>query len=283
MKNYIYPIITGICFGLIGILIRLIGNEVPIMSVISLRAIIGFLFLFFIIPRLDKNYCAVTKKDILNFAIIGFLLSLSMATFQISFLHAPVSNVELIFSIDVIIIGILGFIFLKEKITAREIITICIAIIGLYLINPLQGSYVTGNLLTMISALMFSIVIIYMRYLDQTHTICTIFWIFLFIALFMLPFPFIFGLGNIMKVWHLLAMLGIVCTGVAYLSLTYALEKLKAEDTSITLIIFEPLTAIVLSIVILKELPQSNILIGGIILLVAGIIFELRNKELQKA
>ncbi|MBI2110029.1 DMT family transporter [Candidatus Woesearchaeota archaeon] len=283
MKKYIYPIITGISFGLIGVLIRLINNEVPIMTVISLRTIIGFLFFLLVIPRIDKNYLKITKKDIFNFAIIGVLLAFSMTLFQRAFLSAPVSNVEFLFSIDVIIIGALSFIFLREKITAREVITVIIAMIGIYVMNPFYGSYVEGNLLAIMSAVFFSIVIVYMRYIDKTHSISTIFWIFMFSALALSPFPFIYGLGNISEVWYYILTLGILCTGIAYLSMTYALEKLKAEDVSITLIIFEPLTAVILSIFLLAEFPEKTILIGGLLLLLAAVVFETRNKELQKA
>jgi len=88
-----------------------------------------------------------------------------------------------------------------------------------------------------------------------------------------LPFPFIFGFGNL-SAWPFVLVLGLVSTGMAYLFFNLGLEKVEAGFASIIMIIVHPLVAILLAVVIISEELNLRIILGGVLLLLAGIYLE---------
>ncbi|MCK4883298.1 MAG: hypothetical protein KAS30_00375, partial [Candidatus Diapherotrites archaeon] len=65
----------------------------------------------------------------------------------------------------------------------------------------------------------------------------------------------------------------------AYLAKTYSLKYEKADLVQVITLIVSPLAAIILGILILNQNPTANVLIGGAIMVGAGMII---SKEIFK-
>ncbi len=278
MKGYIYMILAAVCLSTVGIFIKLIGTSTPILTVTFFRLFFGFLFLLLIIPFLDKNLLKVKKTDLRNYAIIGLLLATSHSMYNTAMLIAPISNVALLGYIFPFFAAIFAYIFLKEKINKITLLTMILAFMGIIIINPLNIKYITGNLLALSQAVIYAGVIVFMRYEDKTHPVSTIFWIMLFASIFTFPLAFKYGLGPISIKFIWIILLGVISTGLAYLFYTYGLKKLKAATASMTAMIIEPLSAIILAVIIIRESLHLNVILGGIILIAAGLILEHKRK-----
>ena len=208
-------------------------------------------------------------------------MALTLTTYNIAFLYAPIENVVLLVNSYVIFTAILAFIFLHERLTWKGMGIISFGLLGILIMQPLQEGILLGNILALVSGLTYALLLIYMRYEERTHTTETVFWFMLVAMLVMLPFPFFYGLGQWSSVSLWLILLGIFPTGLAYLLLAYGLEKIEADMTSTLIMIATPLASIFLGYVIFHEILNGKIILGGILLLFSGIWLE-REMKRQK-
>jgi drug/metabolite transporter (DMT)-like permease len=283
-KPYIYIILAGILTGTIGIFVKLIGSEIHFMTLVFYRMILGFIFVLAVVPFIDKNAFKVKQKDLKDYFIVGVLFATTLSLFVVANLFAPVQNVVLITNFSPFLVLILAYFFLKEKITKTKIITLIIGIVGIIIINPFKfGENALGNYLALTQMVFYSFLVVRMRKEDKKHSIGAIIWFFFFATLLLLPFPFIFGWGNLSEVLWLVLGLGIFSTGFAYLFHNLALEKIGAEISSIFIMLTMPLSGIVLAFFILGEELNLRIIIGGIVLIIAGIYLQAHNKKVKKA
>ncbi len=283
MKGHLAIVITAVLFSTIGVIVKLIGTEVPFMTLNFLRVFFGFIFLLIFVPFLDKNTFKVTKRDLRDYFVVGALVAVTTCLYTVSFLLAPVHNVTLINSVIPFFVFIFAYFLLKEQITKTKIITLIIALIGLVIIDPFDfGGSFLGNMVSLVHAWFFALLLIEMRKEDKTHSIGDVVWFFFFAVLLLLPIPFIFGFGNLINVLPLVLFLGVVSTGVAYLFYNLSLEKVEAEEASIIETITIPLVSIFLAVIIINEEINSRTILGGIILVFAGIYLETHKKKLKQ-
>ena len=269
--NRLAVIVSGILLGLIGIWVKLIGKNVPIMTLNWTRLTLAFLFFFiFLAPFYRKHIKEF--KDMKGAVIVGLLMAVAFSLFSTANFYAPATNVALITSLYAVITPIFAWLILKEKLSIKNIIAIAIALIGLAIINPFKTQYITGNIISLIHPFMFSLFLVYLRKEEKGHDIASMFWFFLFAAIFLIPFPFIYGLGNISSSIFYVLALGVLSTAIPYTLLAYGLEKVPAPQASIIILIMLPLSAISFSYLIFGEVVAETIYIGGALLLAAGVI-----------
>jgi len=283
MKNYLLPVIAALCFAVVGVSVKSIGGAVPVMTVISLRMLIGFLFLLVIVPFIDRNVFRVSRKDLKDYFVIGLLMALGSATFVTANFLAPVQNVSLIVNVAPFLVLILAYFMLREKITRKKIIALVIASVGLLIINPFQASdFFNGHLFALANAVFGALLIVKMRKEGKNHSIGSVLWFMFFAMLVTLPLPFIYGFGDVGSVIFPLLVLGTIGTGFAFFFLNYALERVEAEEVSIISMISGPLFAITLAVLLIGEVVNSQIILGGAILVGAGVFLEVHRKQLRE-
>ncbi|MBU0662872.1 MAG: DMT family transporter [Candidatus Diapherotrites archaeon] len=272
MKPYLYAVLAAICFSTVGIFVKFIGGNVPIMTISFFRVFIGLLLLAIVVPRIDPHFLKQTPRDLIAFAGIGFLLAAEQAIYNTAFLHTGVSNTVLIHSLWVMFSAVLAFFILKEKITRQEGIAFIVAFAGLAIINPLAPEQMFGNALALLAAVAFALLIVLMRLEDRSHTVSTIFWIMLFASIFLLPFPLLQGAGDWFPALPWLIGIGAISTGLAYLFTTFALEKIHADHYSAIEMVVLAVSAIALAVLLLGEALTRNLIVGGALLILAGCI-----------
>lgn len=275
-------VLTAICFAFVGVLVKLIDNNVHFMTLNFFRVFLGLLCLLVVIPVLDKNIIKINMSDFKFYALSGFVLAISISFTTTSLVFAPVHNAVLIHYIYPFFLLVFSYFMLKEKITKTKIISLLIAFAGIMIINPFSADqYLLGNCLAFGGAFSFAILIALMRKMDMSHSIGSAMWLLFFASFFLLPFPLIFGVGKISNYWVYVLLLGIVSTGLAYLFYNLALEKLEAEICAIIATIFTPLVSIILAVLIIDEHLSLRIILGGLLLIISGIYLEthLKNKS----
>jgi len=281
--NYIYMILAALCLATIGVLVKLIGDNVPVMSLNFLRIFIGFIALIIIVPFIDKKWYKITKKDAKEFFLIGVVYAIALSLYTAANVFASIQNAVLINYSYPFFVLLFGYFLLKEKVTNTKIITLIIAFIGLAIINPFRfGEDNFGNILALAGALFYALLIVEMRKEDKHHGIGDVIWFLLFASVIMLPFPIMQGLGNISQVWIYVVLLGFVSTGLAYIFYNLALEKIEAEIGSIIATIITPLVSIILAVLIIGEQLSIRAIIGGGLLILSGLYLEAHNKQLKK-
>lgn len=284
MRAHLVMGLSAVCFSVIGVLVKMIGDNVPVMSIVFFRFFIGLVFLAALLPFLDKKTFKLNKRDARAYFTVGLLMAVTISLFVAANIYAPVQNVVLINRTSPFFVLVLASFLLMEKATKKKIISLAVAFIGLAVINPFQaGNYHFGNMLALGSALFGALMVIAMRHEDKQHSIGDVFWFFFFATIILLPAPFLFGFGSIAKVWHLLLLLGVVGSGLAYLLYNFALERMGAEDATIISTIITPVFAIQLAVIFIGESLSEHVLLGGALLIGAGIYLEVHRKNIREA
>jgi drug/metabolite transporter (DMT)-like permease len=272
MNGKIALVLAGILTGLVGTIVKLIDGNIPVFSLVFSRFFLGTLFFLIVMSFIDKRFYAITKKDIKDYALIGLILACSTALTIFALSLSDISQVVLIASTQMVFVAILAFIFLKEKLKTVHRVSIFVAIVGLIILNPLGNKlHILGNILALASAFVYSIFLVYTRYEEKKHNISSIFWIFMFATLFLSPFVFKFGLGNYSTFLPHILILGLVCSGVAYLFFTYGIKRTKAETAAILCLISHNVSSIFFAVIFVGEILNYNTIIGGILLLSSGV------------
>lgn len=279
MKKIFYILLAGFLFGFIGISVKLINNEINPFTLNFFRFLTAFIILLILSPLIDKNAVKINKKDIKPYMIIGLLFAITTSLFVFAVSRTTISNTVILQSIQPFFIMFIAYFWLREKITKTKIITLIIGLIGIYILNPLGIGDVYGNLAALVSGFFFALLTTYMRYEDKKLHHTSTLWYMLFAAVFMIPFPFIFGMGLFFKNVLYILMLGGLGTGLGYFFYNLSLEKMEADIVGLFTMILLPISSIVLGMIVIKEIPSMETVIGGLIILGSGIYLKLHNKK----
>ncbi len=154
---------VGISFG--GLIMRNINNADP-WQIAFYRAL-AFLFSITLILFHRYRFAIVTniKKTGYPGMTGGFFLMLANLLFIQSFANTSVANTLFTLSSIPFITAILAFIFLKEKISLRTIITMFFAFIGIFIMikDGLETGGFYGNIIALSCAFSFSTFVIIIR------------------------------------------------------------------------------------------------------------------------
>src|SRR3989344_2707017 len=278
MKKFTYIFLAGILWGLIGVSVKLINNEINPFSLNFFRFVTAFLVLLVLCPLIDRSCLKMNRKDVRSYVIIGFLFALTSSLFVYAISRTTISDTVLLQSVQPFFLMFIAYFWLREKITVIKVITLIAGLVGIYIINPLTTGDLIGNISALISGLLFAVLTAYMRYEDKKMHHTSTLWYMFFAALFMIPFPFIFGAGLLLKNIFYILMLGGLGTGIAYLFYNLALEKMEAEIAALFAMILLPLSSIILGVIFIREIPSLAVIIGGLILIGSGVYLELHSK-----
>jgi drug/metabolite transporter (DMT)-like permease len=266
-------ILSGILLGPIGVIVKLIGNAVPVTSLIFWRLLFATIFAFIILaPKHLHDIITPTKKELGHNALTGLFMMSAFTLYMAALVYAPVANVALITSTYIIIVPILAFFLLKEKTSTHLPLAILIALTGILIMNPFTTGFLFGNSIAFVQAIVFALMVVYFRMEEKHHDIGAVFWFFAFATLFSVPLLLVKGVGDVKSVLDLIILLGIISTTLPYILLSYGLEKTDAGTGSVLTLVTFPLSSILLAFLIISEVVSLRTYLGGTLLIVAGLV-----------
>lgn len=281
-KYYLSAILSILCLLTIGLFVRLLHDTIAIELISFYRAFFAFVFLLLVAYFLDKEFWKVSLTDIRDYAIVGFLLALTMLTFNIALTLAPLTDVYFLNYVHVFVAPLAAIFFLREKFTRNNVLLTIIGVIGIALINPFTGQSVMGNFLALISGTSYALMTVYARRVDKHHSLGDVAWFMGFAALFLLPFGLDKGMLDVHAVdWPVLIGLGVVSTGFGYLFYNIALGKLRVHIISMMDLIITTIGTILLSVLYFQEILPPLTLLGGVLVAVVGVLFALESHLLD--
>ena len=235
----------------------------------------------------------IDKSDLVRFFLCGIF---GVAINQLLFfeglsLTTPI-NASIVMTANPILVLVLSYFILKEKIKARKTFGIGLGIIGSILLITqgasldFSSNYQLGNLLVFINAASYGIYLILVQPLMRKYHPLTVM---LYVFSFGFPFVGIFGFENLIQVnWgnlsfnHYMSIVFVVfgTTFLAYLCNSFALQKLQATTVSIY-IYLQPLLASIFAIIIGSD-TLDFIKITSAFLIFTGVYLVSSNKNNKK-
>ena len=273
-NGYFFIIVSAILFGTTGIAIGFIGDNINPFLLTFYRSLIGAITLMIICPLVDPNTFNLKDRNYKEDFTIGFLISLSTILVILAYQQSSIALVTILTHIYPAVTIVLATIFLSEKLSQNKVISILIALIGIIIVNPISkfSEEGLGIIYSLLSALVTSILIIYMRKTKTRRSLGSTFWFFLFGSLLTLPSIYFYqpivelSMGAVLgTLW-----IGVVGVGLAYLYYDKSFEYADAGVVSIISIVFTPLITIIGSIILLGEELNIRVFIGAFFLLLSA-------------
>lgn len=255
-------------FGLAGLFGKLI-NLPPTIIVLG-RVFFASIFLAIILFYLKQNIKLKRKKDYLYLAILGIVLAVHWVTFFQSIQVSTVAIGLLSFSTFPVFTTFLEPYFFKEKFKLRDIIISLITFGGISLVVPeldINNNITQGVVWGIASGFTFSILsILNRKYVQQYSSIVIAFYQDTIATIALLPFLLFFDHSIQTKDILLLILLGVVFTALAHTLFIKGLSTVKAQTASI-IACLEPVYGILFALILLQEIPDARVIVGGLIIL----------------
>ncbi|MCR6847919.1 DMT family transporter [Bacillus sp. IBL03825] len=267
---------------------------IPPLTLVWLRFIIAFVVLYAILKiaekkkkKKKKKKITIRKKDWLLFAWIGFIGYFISITCQ--FIGTKLSDAHtgsLVTSATPAFMVIFAAIILKEKLTARRLLSTIIATIGVIIVIGWDieiGSYFIGTIILVGAAITWALLSIYVKIASARFSSLVITTYAIFFSLFFIT-PFMIWELQSSSIEHtnmyvLLGVLylGIVSTAGAFFLWNKGLELMDASIGSL-FFFFQPIVGSLLGWLLLNETLSSNFFIGGILIICSVFITTFEKK-----
>lgn len=278
-RHIIAAILSVVAMSTIGPFVKILSPDFPIPLITFSRAFFGLLFVALVIPRVEKKTLKLTRKELPGVVIVGFCLAATMTLYNYALQIAPLADVVLLNYTHVFLAPILAYLLLKEKMGKDAWMLLVSGFVGLAIINPFDGYAIEGNLFALGAGISYAVMAVFMRKIDKHHELGDVVWFLGFACLFLLPFAFSQPFTMTLDGFVLLALAGIISTGLGYLFFNYALEGLRVHVVSLFDLVLGTLIGVVLSVVTFHEDLSWNVLLGGLIVVGSGLLF-IRNRHL---
>lgn len=259
---------------------KLIISSFPIFLASELRFIIATVILLPLLLQKEKRFPSINQKYLFILflqAFTGVFLFNIFMLYGLKFTTAIEAGI--ITSTLPAVVGLVSFLFLKEKLTIKKGLGIIFAVVGVLLINIVgdevgNNNSLLGNLLIFGAVLGETLFITLGKLVSNKVTPLTISTMMSIFGLIMfLPFSiyeakdFDFSSVSIVD-WMNVLYFGIVVTVLAFLLMYQGLSKVPASSAGVLTSVL-PLSSIILSFFILKEEVLLPHVLGMLLVFVA--------------
>ena len=281
---YLYLVITFCAWGSLYVVSKFALEKVPVVTVLCLRYFIAGITLCLINKNRKKK--RIERKDIkyvVFIGVAGYFLSVGAQLLGIELSDASMAS--LVNSMNPIAIMIFAAIILKEKLTVKKVISVILAVIGVYIIiGDVKGSgEMLGILFSVFSVISWAFVSIMVKRITQKYdsSIITTYCMFIAAAC-TCPFSIIevATKTNIQFDWTAIISLlymGIICTALAYTLWNKSLSIIEAGTCSLFYPL-QPMVSVLLGMIFLGEKINMNFIFGAV-LIIGGALFSIVEKK----
>ncbi len=284
IKGYLLLAFTILCFSTMEVVSAPWKGRIDPLGITFLRFFMGGMFLLpFVLYRKEK----LTPKDLLFFLGLGVLnVFVSMSCLQMSVFFGKASTTAMLISSNPIFVMLFSVFILKEKLTRKRLAAVLFGLTGLAVISSrfgAGGDSFAGIGFGLLASMTFGLYTVLGKLKSESVS-----------ALSMTAFSSLFGclfylpvfIGQRMNPFAVpveslptLLYMGIVLSGLAYITYVEALKILGAGKGSVTFFL-KPAIASFLAVVFLGEqLTKSAVLGSSIIVLGMAVNFWPNRKE----
>ncbi|MDO9546526.1 MAG: DMT family transporter [Pelolinea sp.] len=277
---YIKLVIAIVIWGGSFIATKIAVRDVSPVTVVWLRFLIGTIILGYIAWK-QNDLSLPAGKDRLELLLLGFLgITLHQWLQSSGLVTSEASTTAWLVSTTPVFMALLGWAFLKEKLTRETIIGFFLATIGVLLvvskgniISAFSGKFgPVGDFLILISAPNWAIFSVLSRpILERLSSIKVTFYVFLS-GWLLTSIQFLAGsrwveFKNLSSAgWFSIAFLGIFCSAVAYIFYNDGLKALPTSHVGVFLYLEPLVTTIIAAIVLSESIVLVSLVGGGLIL-----------------
>ncbi|MCQ4324615.1 EamA family transporter [Stutzerimonas stutzeri] len=273
-RNALLAIHLGaLMFGLSGVLGKL-ADSTPLIITFG-RAFFAVLALLLVARLLPASGARPDWRQRCGLAFGGLLLGAHWLTFFVAVKIAGVGIATLGFASFPAFTVLLEGLLFRERTRVVEFAMVALVCTGLLLVTPqfdLASGPTAGLFYGVLSGLLFALLSLLNRAVTRgLDPVRAALWQNLAILVGLLPFSWAAVPAVPAQDWLWLALLGVLCTGLAHSLFVASLRVLKARTTSV-IFALEPVYGIAFAWWLFDEQPTLRMLLGGTLIIVASIV-----------
>lgn len=287
-KGYFFGIVAAVSYGTnpLGALFLYDAGLRPI-SVLFYRFAFAAIMLAALMMVQRKSF-AVTRKEAKVLLGLGLLFVASSFTYYQSFKFMPAGLASTILFFYPVMVAVIMAVFYGEKIRLGTIMSIVLALAGILLLYKGDGDStisMTGMCLVIISALTYAVYIVLLNRSEiRMSSVKLTFYVLLICIVGNVVFSFFDPEGGLQglpdaRSWASALWLGLVPTVLSLVSMAVAVKYIGSTPTAI-MGALEPLTAVVLGVLIFHEVMTPRIALG-IAMIFAAVIIIVLSKQVS--
>ncbi|HHT16472.1 MAG TPA: DMT family transporter [Papillibacter sp.] len=278
----LYFILSMLIFSTIGIARRYIPLSSAALAMV--RGVIGAAFLLlFVLIRREKIAWQTVRKNLLPLCLSGVFVAVNWILLFESYRFTTVATATLCYYMAPIFVTLLSPLFFKEKLTVKKLACVLVALGGMVLISGvLQAGGGGGDFRGILCGLGAAVFYACVTVLNKTVRGVSPFdkTIIQLSAAFIVLIPYVLltesaqSLTFTPAVMLLILIVGVLHTGVAFACFFGSVEHLPAQTVAL-LSYLDPVLAIFLSAVFLRETVGLWSVIGAVLVLGSTLVNEL--------
>lgn len=243
------------------------------LTVISQRFVLGFIASAILLRKYLKNIDATTIKQSINLGVSLFL-AMVFATYGVKYTTA--SNAGFLSCLNIIIIPLIYIFVFKQKLSRKMTVSAILCFIGVEMLTVSEDFVIhIGDILCILSAFMFSLVILFGDRYSKTNDPIKLgvleLGVVAILSTILAPFVENYRFATDFKGMFSILFLGVICTAVCYIFQIISQKNVNAVEAGIIMAL-EPLFSSIFAFLVLGEVLTFKGYLGGLIMLVGVIM-----------
>ena len=274
-------------FSTIGIFRRYIPLSSGMLA--AVRGIVGTIFLLLVFfAKKEKFHANTIKKNLLLLLLSGCFIGINWIFLFESYRYTTVATATLCYYMAPIFVMLVSPFLFKENMSIKKGLCIISALIGMVFVSGIltevpvndisQDSQLKGIVFGLLAAAFYASVILLNKKISGVGAYEKTIFQLGSAAITILPYVLLTESLDAMNltptILVLIIFVGIVHTGIAYTLYFHSMGDLKAQTIALYSYI-DPILAIILSAIILKEHMHPLAIIGAVLILGAAMISEM--------
>lgn len=278
IKGYIFAILSAIIYGCMPLMAKYIyADGVNPFTLVFLRNLFSVLPLAILAYR-EKKTLKIEKGLIPTVSIISLMGCCVTPILLFSSYRFIESGTATVFHFAYPAIVIVGeILFMKKKAPTYNVISVFLCILGISLFySPQQSLSLTGSVLALSSGFTFAIYVIILSNFDNSRLSGFLFsfYVTLISSISMLLICIITNsltLPSTIQGWGLCVLFSLLVTTCAVVLFQQSTFLIGGQRSSI-LSTLEPITSIIVGVIVLKELLGIRVIIGSVLVISASVL-----------
>ena len=271
IPGYILLLFGGFCLSWGGFIVRSF-QEADVWQILFLRSFFFIIALILFLSFTYKNKVIKVIKDSGVPGILGgFVMSFSFVAFIVAMNNTTVANVVFIISTQTMFLAIMGFFYLKEKVSLIGSSSIFLAMSGILIMvgDSISTGSLFGNLVALVIPINFAIYVMIIRKNSNLDMVPAM----LYSGIFSLIYGAILSKSFEFTSHDLLMgfLLGVPQLALGFICITIG-SRTTASATVGLLMLMETLCGPLWVWLFLNEIPPISVFIGGLVIISAIIL-----------
>jgi drug/metabolite transporter (DMT)-like permease len=285
-KGIILVMLSAFAFGFVPLFAKIAyANGFNPYTLCFFRTLFSSVLLFIIIRLKGINYRLDKKHyiSLLKISFIGYTITMLFLTTAYNYISTGLATtIHFIYPVAVMMGSI---IFFKDKIDTRKIFSLLISIGGIYLLIGFGSLEVNilGFILALLSGITYSYYVLIVAYgcVKDMNSLVLCFYVALFNTYILFFASIITGNFNLNYTYYglFIIMIGSIVSNL--IGMVFFREGLKHINATTATIMstFEPITSLVIGVIVFKELLHWYHFIGSALILLSVVIVAMSEKE----